>query len=87
MREKESERACRRTGEGHRGKGRDRIPSRPCTVSAEPDTGLNLTNTEIVTGAKTKSQTLHGLSPQAAPEFCLENKLYEYYSHFGGSNS
>ena len=29
--------------------GRDRIPSRLCNVSAEPDVGLELTNHEIVT--------------------------------------
>ena len=28
---------------------RERIPSRLCTVSTEPDAGLNLTNCEIMT--------------------------------------
>ena len=35
-------------GEG-REQRRERIPSRLCTVSAEPDVGLDLTNCEIVT--------------------------------------
>ena len=28
---------------------RKRIPSRPCAISAEPDTGLELTDCEIMT--------------------------------------
>ena len=35
--------------------GRDRIPSRLCTVSMEPDVGLKPMNHEIMTHAKTKS--------------------------------
>ena len=45
LREKERERAWRRGREG----GRERIPSRLCTVIAELDTGLELTNLEIAT--------------------------------------
>ena len=37
----------------------ERIPSRLCVVSAEPDAGLDLTNHEIVTGAETKNLTLN----------------------------
>ena len=29
--------------------GRERIPSRLCAVRAEPDTGLELTNQEVMT--------------------------------------
>ena len=35
-----------------RERGRERIPGRLHTVSTEPDTGLKLTNCEIMTGAK-----------------------------------
>ena len=37
----------------------ERIPSRLCAVSAELDVGLNLTNREIMTRAKIKSQMLN----------------------------
>ena len=37
---------------------REKIPSRPCTVSAEPDGGLEPLNCEIMTRAKIKSQVL-----------------------------
>ena len=43
---------------------RERIPSRLCTVSTEPDTGLELAYREIVTRAEIKSQTLN---PQSHP--------------------
>ena len=32
-----------------RERGRERVPSRLCTVSTEPHMGLNLTNPEMVT--------------------------------------
>ena len=38
-----------RTHIGRRGAERERIPSRLCTVSTEPETGLKLTNGEIMT--------------------------------------
>ena len=38
---------------------RERIPSRTHAVSTEPDMGLELTNSEIVTRAEIKSQTLN----------------------------
>ena len=42
-------------GEAHRERERERrerIPSRPCAVSTEPDAGLELMNCEIMTWAK-----------------------------------
>ena len=45
MREREREREG--AGEGER--GRERIPRTLCTVSTEPDAGLELTNREIMT--------------------------------------
>ena len=39
-------------GQRERERERQRIPSRLCTVSVEPDVGLELTNCEIVTGAE-----------------------------------
>ena len=48
-RERERERERRvRAGEAQRGRGRDRIPSRLCAVSEEPDAELKLTNCEIM---------------------------------------
>ena len=40
---------CTQVGEGQRERERERIPSRLCTVSTEPDTGLKLMNHEITT--------------------------------------
>ena len=40
----------RKQGRGReREGGRERIPSRPCAVSAEPDVGLEFMNCEIMT--------------------------------------
>ena len=52
-------------GEGQR--ERQRIPIRLRAVSAEPDSGLKLTNHEIMTWAETKSRRLNRLSPPGAP--------------------
>ena len=41
-------------GEGREG-GRERIPGRHHAVSVEPDVGLDLTNLEITTRSKIKS--------------------------------
>ena len=41
--------------EGERERERERIPSRLCTVSTEPEVGLELTNGELMTQAETKS--------------------------------
>ena len=50
---------------------RERISSRLCTVSTEPDEGLNLTNHEIMTWAEIKSQTLTRLSHPCTPRLVL----------------
>ena len=50
-----------------RERGRERIPSRLHTGSAEPRWGFNLTNREIVTWAKIKSRTSNSLSHPGAP--------------------
>ena len=47
LRERERERV--QAGEGQGERERERIPSRLCTVSTEPDVGLDPTNQEIVT--------------------------------------
>ena len=50
------------------GREREReIPSRLRTASVEPDVGLKLTNSEIMTGAKTKSPWPDRLSHPGAP--------------------
>ena len=49
-------------GEGYRERGRERIPGTLRVVSAEPHSGFNLMNQEIVTWADIKSQTLNQLS-------------------------
>ena len=59
-----SERVSR---EGQREKEREKIPSRPRTVSTGPSAGLEPTNCEIMTGAKIRSQTLNRLSHLGAP--------------------
>ena len=48
--------------------GAVRIPSRLHTVSAKPDTGLDPTNHEIITGAKIKSRTFDPLSHPGTPK-------------------
>ena len=45
--------------EGQRERKRDRIPSRLCSFSVEPDVGLELTNLKIMTRAKIKSWMLN----------------------------
>ena len=47
--------------------GKERIPSWPCAVSAEPHLGLDPTNREIMTQAQTKSQLLNLLSHSGSP--------------------
>ena len=48
------------------------------TVSTEPDVGLELTNHEIMTGAKVKSQTLNRMSHPSAPtqQFVSKGSMY-----------
>ena len=48
-------------------RGKERIPSRLCSVRADPNVGLEHTNREIMTGAKIKSQMLDRLSHPGAP--------------------
>ena len=52
---------------GGAGRGRERISSRLRTVSAEPNTGPELTNREIMTWAEIESWTLNRLSHPGAP--------------------
>ena len=54
-------------GEGRVERGRERIPSRLCTISDEPDSGLELTNCEIVTGAEVKRQDTQLTKPPGRP--------------------
>ena len=58
---------------------RERIPSRLCNVSTEPDVRLELMNFKIMTWAKTKSQSLNWLSHPGAPIFerLLSLKLFQ----------
>ena len=46
---------------------RERISGRLHTVSTEPNSGLDLTNEEIMTGAKTKNQAINLLNYPSAP--------------------
>ena len=55
--ERERERAS--AGEEQREKGRERIPSRLCAVSVEPEVGLDPMNCEIVTRIKIKGRLTH----------------------------
>ena len=48
-------------GQRDRGRERERIPSRLCTVSTKPDMGLKPMNCEIMTWAQLKSQMLNQL--------------------------
>ena len=50
MSERERERAREQGSSGRRGRerGREKVPSSLCAASAEPDTGLSLTNGEIM---------------------------------------
>ena len=58
----ERERERERTSRGGAERGRQRILSRLCAVSTEPDVGLEPTNREMMTQAEIKSQTLNPLS-------------------------
>ena len=49
MRERERKRVRASVARTERERGRERIPNRIRTVSTEPDTGLKLTNRQIVT--------------------------------------
>ena len=64
LRQKETEHEQRRVRE----RGRERIPSRLCAISKEPDGGLNPTNCEIMSQAEIKSHILNLLSHPGVPE-------------------
>ena len=49
MRERERERKIPTTSRGEAERRKDRISGRLCTISTEPDAGLELTNCEIMT--------------------------------------
>ena len=67
--ESKNENAC--VHKWGKGRERERIPrERICTDRAEPDTGLDLTNREIMTWAEIKSQVLNQLSHSGAPQIC-----------------
>ena len=55
------------SGERTERKG-ERIPSRLCTTSMEPKTGLETTNHEIMTETEIKSRTLNQISHSGAPK-------------------
>ena len=57
------------TSRGGAERRRDRIPSRLRTISAGPDSGLELPNLEIMTWAEIKNWTLNRLSDPGAPSF------------------
>ena len=80
----ERERESAQMGEGQREKERQRIPSRFCAVSTEPDVGLEPTNHEITTWIETKSWTLNQLSHPGTPRhifFKLFQKCEWYYKY------
>ena len=58
---------CKNKVRAERERETQRIPSRLCTVSAEPNVGLHLTNCEIMTGSEIKSQSFNRLSHPGAP--------------------
>ena len=57
--------------ERQRDRGRERIPSRLRTVSAEPNAGLRPTNPELMTRARVKGGTLNRLSHPGAPSLLV----------------
>ena len=58
--------------------GRQRIPSRLHTVSAEPDVGLNPMNSEFMTWAEIKSGTLNWLSHPGA----LRERIFFFFFQY-----
>ena len=65
MKERERE-SAHASGEGAE-RGRDRIPGRLHAVGTEPNAGLELMNTEIMTRDEIKSPTLNQLRHPDAP--------------------
>ena len=66
-RESVSTREWRKGREREGDRERERIPSRLCSVSTEPDMALDPTNHKIMTRAEIKSQPLNQLSHPGAP--------------------
>ena len=62
LRERERER------EGEREREREKESQAGSTVSAEPDLGLDLRNSEIMTGVEIKSRTLNRLNHSGIPK-------------------
>ena len=73
LREREHEQ--RRGSKG----GRERIPSRLCTVSPEPSAGLKPMNREIMTSAEIKSRTFNQLSHPGAPKSHILKINFSYF--------
>ena len=61
-------------------RGRERIPNKLLTISAEPDVGLKLMNCEIMTLAKIKNQMLNRLSHPGTPKMTYIKKTYSLFS-------
>ena len=82
----ERERVSTRTpaGKGQREMERERTPSRVYAVSTEPSAGLELTNHEIMTWVKVKSQMLNWLSPPGAPEVVIKHNLDGEHPDYSG---
>ena len=59
---------CASGGGAGRERKRERIPSRLPAVGTEPDSGLDVANHEIMTGAEIKSHMLNRLSHPGAPK-------------------
>lgn len=76
-RERERERMREREHKQGRGRerGKERLPNWLHTVSAEPNTGLDLMNRGIMTWAETGSQTLHRLSHPGASTWNFKCKI------------
>ena len=72
-------------GEGQRERGRERILSRLCAVSAELDVRLELMNREIMTWAKTKRQMLNQLSHPGALRERILTRLHAQHGDTWGS--
>ena len=95
--ERQRESMCTYNWGRGRERGRERIPSWLCTVSTEPNMGLQLTNHEIMTWAQIKSQMLNWLNHPGTPyhgfsmltliwkaialRYCLISELFGVPSH------
>ena len=66
----------------YRVRGRGKEPQADYLLSMEPTTGLNLRTHEIMTWAKTSSQTFCWLSPTGAPIQNLSNSIWLFLFAF-----